>query len=91
MKTTDSLSGYDTQRVEAWIADHVSGLRPPLTWTWIQGGHSNLTYKIEDKSGKIAVIRRPPLGKLLPKAQRATPAGYRSSQARPSFRSAREQ
>ncbi|MCH8162342.1 MAG: phosphotransferase, partial [Chloroflexi bacterium] len=68
MSPTGSLPGYDTQQVEDWIGRNVSGLQPPLKWTWIEGGHSNLTYKLEDADGKIAVIRRPPLGKLLPKA-----------------------
>lgn len=39
-----------------------------INWTRLEGGHSNLTYRIEDKSGKKAVIRRPPQGVLLPKA-----------------------
>jgi len=34
----------------------------------LEGGHSNLTYKLTDVDGKEAVIRRPPQGKLLPKA-----------------------
>ncbi|WP_197279763.1 phosphotransferase family protein [Rhodopseudomonas sp. AAP120] len=43
-------------------------LKPPLVWTRLQGGHSNLTFLIEDADGEKAVIRRPPLGELLPKA-----------------------
>jgi aminoglycoside phosphotransferase (APT) family kinase protein len=61
-------AGYDVPRVEAWVADHVPGLRPPFRWTKLPGGHSNLTYLIEDAAGGKAVIRRPPLGELLPKA-----------------------
>ena len=68
MTTADSLPGYDTKAVEAWIPRDLTGLQPPLTWTQLAGGHSNLTYKLEDESGNRAVIRRPPLGKLLPKA-----------------------
>ena len=68
MTTKDSLPGYNTERVDEWIERNVDGLEPPLTWKWIEGGHSNLTYKLKDARGKIAVIRRPPLGKLLPKA-----------------------
>ena len=37
-------------------------------WTRLEGGHSNLTYQIEDQKGLQAVIRRPPQGELLPKA-----------------------
>lgn len=60
--------GYDTAAVEAWIAHHVPSLATPLQWTRLEGGHSNLTYLIEDKNGRRAVIRRPPMGELLPKA-----------------------
>ncbi len=68
MTITEQLPGYDTASVEAWIRQHVKNLTPPLTWTRLEGGHSNLTYMIEDTAGRKAVIRRPPLGELLPKA-----------------------
>lgn len=73
MTTTEAASreaipGYDTRAVEAWAARNVSALDPPFVWTKLQGGHSNLTYLIEDSAGRSAVIRRPPLGELLPKA-----------------------
>ena len=60
--------GYDREKVEAWIAANTSALVPPFKWERLEGGHSNLTYKITDTGGKVAVIRRPPQGKLLPKA-----------------------
>ena len=60
--------GYNVANVEAWIAEHIDHLKPPLQWTRLQGGHSNLTYRIEDSQGHCAVIRRPPMGELLPKA-----------------------
>ena len=60
--------GYDTAAVEAWIDRQLPSLATPLRWTRLEGGHSNLTYLIEDKSGQRAVIRRPPMGELLPKA-----------------------
>lgn len=60
--------GYDIPAVENWIKENVSSLVPPLKWTRLEGGHSNLTYQIEDVNGKQAVIRRPPQGELLPKA-----------------------
>jgi len=62
------LVGYDKAAVEAWIAAHVPALTVPLRWTRLEGGHSNLTYLIEDARGQRAVIRRPPMGELLPKA-----------------------
>ena len=68
MSTQEQAQGYDTLSVQAWIAANVNGLSPPLRWTKLQGGHSNLTYLIEDTLGRKAVIRRPPMGQLLPKA-----------------------
>jgi aminoglycoside phosphotransferase (APT) family kinase protein len=63
-----SIPGYDVPAVEAWIAANVQALAPPLEWTRLEGGHSNLTYQLTDREGRRAVIRRPPLGELLPKA-----------------------
>ena len=60
--------GYDIPAVEAWIADNIEGLVPPFRWTRLEGGHSNLTYRLDDAEGRGAVIRRPPQGELLPKA-----------------------
>ena len=65
---TDAPEGYTVDAVEAWITTNIPSLSPPFVWTRLEGGHSNLTYKIEDSSGKEAVIRRPPQGQLLPKA-----------------------
>ncbi len=60
--------GYQVGAVEAWVAANIDDLRPPFKWTRLLGGHSNLTYRIEDAEGRQAVIRRPPQGQLLPKA-----------------------
>ncbi|MGB7183413.1 MAG: phosphotransferase family protein [Burkholderiaceae bacterium] len=62
------LPGYDVTAVEKWLSENVSLIKPPCTWTKLEGGHSNLTYLIEDAEGSKAVIRRPPTGELLPKA-----------------------
>lgn len=63
-----STPGYDAAKVEAWIGARVADLSPPFTWRRLEGGHSNLTFLLTDQSGRRAVIRRPPLGELLPKA-----------------------
>ncbi len=60
--------GYDVAAVETWIAANVDDIAPPFTWTRLEGGHSNLTYRLQDEHGREAVIRRPPQGELLPKA-----------------------
>ncbi len=54
--------------MDAWIGEHAEDLTPPFRWTRLSGGHSNLTYQIQDANGTRAVVRRPPLGKLLPTA-----------------------
>lgn len=63
-----SAEGYDIPAVEAWIKENISDLSPPFKWTRLEGGHSNLTYQLDDAQGNQAVIRRPPQGVLLPKA-----------------------
>ena len=64
-----SIPGYDVPAVEAWVSEHVPRLSAPFTWTKLEGGHSNLTYRIDSADGaSSAVVRRPPLGELLPKA-----------------------
>jgi aminoglycoside phosphotransferase (APT) family kinase protein len=60
--------GYERPAVEAWISEHIDVLTPPLHWERLEGGHSNLTFVLTDPRGRRAVIRRPPLGELLPKA-----------------------
>ncbi len=60
--------GYDRGAVERWVASNIAALSPPFEWVKLEGGHSNLTYLLTDSNGEKAVIRRPPQGKLLPKA-----------------------
>jgi aminoglycoside phosphotransferase (APT) family kinase protein len=57
--------GIDEARVTPWLEEHVAGLRPPLTFSLIAGGHSNLTYRVDDADGGAFVLRRPPLGHVL--------------------------
>ncbi len=62
------MEGIDKVRVTDWLAKHVAGLEPPLDFTLIAGGHSNLTYRFEDRRGRAWVLRRPPLGHVLESA-----------------------
>ncbi|MGR8947767.1 MAG: phosphotransferase family protein [Gammaproteobacteria bacterium] len=64
----DTTQGYDVPKVEAWIQKNVPSLSPPFQWQKLEGGHSNLTFRLIDTNGNKAVIRRPPMGELLPKA-----------------------
>jgi aminoglycoside phosphotransferase (APT) family kinase protein len=64
----EDIPGYDRGAVNAWVRENIEGLTPPFQWVQLEGGHSNLTYLLTDTDGREAVIRRPPMGELLPKA-----------------------
>ena len=54
---TSGVVGYDVPAVEAWISENVDGLEPPFDWTQLEGGHSNLTYKLTAADGTTSVVR----------------------------------
>lgn len=60
--------GIDLAGVRRWLGDHVDGLKGELTATVIAGGRSNLTFLLSDIDGRRWVLRRPPLGHILPTA-----------------------
>lgn len=62
-----AVAGFDVPTIERWLAT-VTEVEPPITWTRLPGGHSNLTYLLVDGAGRERVVRRPPQGELLPKA-----------------------
>ncbi len=59
--------GLDHAAVAAFFAAHVPGGDVPLTYSLIAGGRSNLTYRV-DGGDHSWVLRRPPLGHVLPTA-----------------------
>ena len=59
------MRGIDEDKVTAYLVGNCDGMRPPLVFEQIVGGHSNLTYKVTDASGQSWVLRRPPLGAVL--------------------------
>ena len=62
-------AGLDPAAVAAFLAGAPQvGARPPLTAELIAGGLSNLTYELRDADGRAWVLRRPPLGHVLPTA-----------------------
>jgi aminoglycoside phosphotransferase (APT) family kinase protein len=63
--TAKAPEGIDRAGVEAWFSENVDGVRPPLSFERISGGHSNLTYGVRDAGGNRWALRRPPLGKGL--------------------------
>ncbi|HEY2332570.1 MAG TPA: phosphotransferase family protein, partial [Acidimicrobiales bacterium] len=60
--------GIDDDRVTAWFRQHVAAATPPLRFSLIAGGRSNLTFRVDDAGGRSFVLRRPPLGHVLESA-----------------------
>ncbi|MBB3861478.1 aminoglycoside phosphotransferase (APT) family kinase protein [Novosphingobium hassiacum] len=57
----------DEAALTRWCEANVAGFEGPLTVAKFKGGQSNPTYRIDSPSGPY-VLRRKPLGKLLPSA-----------------------
>lgn len=62
-----AIPGIDARAVSRFFAAHVPGGDVPLTFALISGGRSNLTYHVQG-GGHAWVLRRPPLGHVLPTA-----------------------
>ena len=62
------MIGINHDAVSDWLVANVAGLTPPLHFELIAGGHSNLTFRVTDQTGRRFVLRRPPLGHLLASA-----------------------
>jgi aminoglycoside phosphotransferase (APT) family kinase protein len=60
-------AGIDRPGISRFFADHVAGGDGPLSIELIAGGRSNLTYRVGSE-GRQWVLRRPPLGHVLPTA-----------------------
>ncbi len=61
------MAGIRREAVEHFFAAHVPGGDGPLRFSQISGGRSNITYRV-DAPGGTFVLRRPPLGHVLPTA-----------------------
>ena len=57
-----------SNNVEGWLVANINGATAPFAYTQIAGGHSNLTFKVDDAAGHSYVLRRPPLGHRLASA-----------------------
>ena len=62
-----AIEGIHTENVTRWLEDRVE-LQRPLTFDLIAGGRSNMTFSVTDGAGRRFVLRRPPMGELLPSA-----------------------
>lgn len=67
MADTD-ITGDRAARVTEWLAQRVPELSPPLRFDVIEGGRSNLTYRVADLAENTFALRRPPLSGVLPSA-----------------------
>ncbi len=65
MAAQTTVEGIDGPKVTAWFEANVEDVQPPLEFTLIAGGHSNLTFAVDDSAGHRWVLRRPPLGHVL--------------------------
>ena len=65
--TPAAPEGIDLPNVTAWLAERTE-ITPPLTFSLVAGGRSNITYTVADAAGRRFVLRRPPMGHLLPSA-----------------------
>ena len=62
-----ATAGIDVERITDWLAQRVA-IAAPLQFKLIAGGRSNMTFTVTDAAGQRFVLRRPPMGKLLPSA-----------------------
>jgi len=65
--SSDEPRGIRRAEVERFFRENVPGGAGPLRFTLIGGGRSNVTYRV-DAPGGTWVLRRPPLGHVLPTA-----------------------
>ncbi len=62
-----SVEGIHVPNVTDWLSRHTT-ITAPLSFKLIAGGRSNMTFMVTDAAGRRFVLRRPPMGKLLPSA-----------------------
>ena len=64
-RLTANLPGIDEARVSRWFAEHVDGVEPPVDFSLIAAGGSNLTFRATDSAGHAWALRRPPAAAVL--------------------------
>jgi aminoglycoside phosphotransferase (APT) family kinase protein len=62
-----TVPGIDRPRLVTWMAEHLPDAGEPESVSLISGGKSNLTYLLRTRK-RLLVLRRPPLGHVLPTA-----------------------
>jgi aminoglycoside phosphotransferase (APT) family kinase protein len=59
------MKGIQQANLEQYFESEVEGAKAPLVFSLITGGHSNLTFLVEDALGQKRVLRRPPTGAVI--------------------------
>ena len=62
------MEGIHEANLARWFGDHVPGATPPLRFSLIPGGRSNLSFRVADAASSEFVLRRPPVSHVLPTA-----------------------
>ncbi len=68
MNADPTPRGIDLARLTPWLTERLPELQPPLRFTRVGEGQSNLTFRVDDAAGHTMVLRRPPLGEILASA-----------------------
>ena len=63
-----AAEALDLEAITTWLTNAQVDVTGPLTAHLLAGGRSNLTFRLEDAVGRELVLRRPPLGHVLPSA-----------------------
>jgi len=53
----ETIEGIDVERVGAWLTENIAGAEGPYSYELIAGGHSNLTFRVDDAKGAAQVLR----------------------------------
>jgi aminoglycoside phosphotransferase (APT) family kinase protein len=67
-ETTAALAGLAPEAAEEWILGLGLGAEAQLRFAHVGNGQSNLTYLVADAASARWILRRPPVGPLLPSA-----------------------
>lgn len=62
------IPGIDNDAVSAWISSLAIDVHPPLRFSALGNGQSNICVLVTDRENRRWVLRRPPLGRLLASA-----------------------
>lgn len=64
----EDTPGLDIVNLASWLPAHVPGFGSDFTPHLLAGGRSNVSYRLTDTGGRSVVLRRPPLGHVMPTA-----------------------